>query len=236
MSELVEILTENRAVKGLIYPIEIKVYRDGVQIVPSSVTITVKNPDGTAQVEDVSMTITANIGTLTYTLDSAYTGTLWENAWMEVSYTDENSVTQKQIFYFDVVNNLLGVAVITANLQKLHPQLLDEIWSDQIPANYSPQIQAARMRVDRDLIDRDYRPDLLVDNAQTVVLVETKTMELICKDFFKQIDDRWHMLYMEYKEEYKSRLTTFKFTYDADGDTTVDEGEKKAFGQINLLR
>lgn len=236
MSELVEILTENMAVLGLVYPVEIKVYRDGTQIVPTAVTLTIKDPDGTVVIDEAAITPEVGVGTMSYNLAAASTDELWQYAWMELSYTDDVSETQKQIWYFDVVNNRLGVAVITANLEKLHPQLLDEIWSGQSPANYSPQIQAARVRVDRDLIDRDYRPDLLVDNAQTVVLVETKTMEIICRDFFKQIDDRWHLLYMTYKEEYEDRLTTFKFTYDADEDTMVDAGEKEAFGQLRTSR
>ncbi len=236
MSDLVEILTEDKAVKDLDYPIEVKIYRDGSQVIPTSVTITVKNPDGTAQVTAVAMSIEALVGTLTYTLTSTYTDTLWERAWMEISYTDDNSVTQKQIFYFNVVNVRLGVAVITAHLEKLHPQLLNEIWSDQSPANYSPQIQVAREDVDRDLVDRGFRPELLVDSKQTVELVRTKTLEIICKDFIKAIDDRWHILWMAYKEEYSDRLVKFKFTYDKDESISVDAGEEESFGQIELRR
>lgn len=235
MSDLVEILTENKAVLGLDYPIEIKIYRDGEQITPTSVTLTIKDPDGTVQVDETAITPNGN-GTMSYDLAAASTAALWENAWMELSYTDEASKTQKQIFYFDVVNNRLGCAVITADLEKLHPQLLDEIWSGQSPANFSPQIQVARADVDRDLVDRGFRPDLLVDSRQTMELVRSKTLENVCRDFIKQENDRWHILWMVYKTEYEDRLVKFKFTYDKDEDTMVDEGDKESFGQLQLER
>ena len=85
MSEKVEILTEDQAVKGLDYPIEVKVYEGGTQKVPSSATITVKDPSGTKQVEDQAMSVDEN-GTMTYTLSSSKTTKLWENAVIEISY------------------------------------------------------------------------------------------------------------------------------------------------------
>ena len=72
----VEILTEDQAVKALDYPIEIKVYEGGVQLVPSSATITVKDPDGKAQVESAAMSVDGN-GTMTYSLSSIYTCLLY---------------------------------------------------------------------------------------------------------------------------------------------------------------
>ena len=73
---------------------------------------------------------------MTYSLDSAYTATLWEAAIIEVEYTI-SSIVYKAKFLFDVVLNKLKCNVIDADLKNHFPALADEIWSVQ--NNYDKQ-------------------------------------------------------------------------------------------------
>lgn len=234
MSEKVEILTEDQAVKGLAYPIEVKVYEEGVQLIPSSATITVKNPDGTKQVEDQSMTIDSDTGTMTYSLTATYTAKLWENAIIEISYV-VSSVTYKAVFLFDVVLNKLKCSIIDEDLKGYFPKLKDELWDEQI--NYDPQIQEAFKIVKRDIKDKGKRPHMLIDGMQIRELIIFKTFEMIFFDFAKNEEDVWFMRYQTMKETYDNRFAKLNIKYDIDEDALIDEAEKKgALGQIDLER
>jgi len=233
MSEKVEILTEDQAVKGLDYPIEVKVYEGGTQKVPSSATITVKNPSGTKQVEDQSMSIDEN-GTMTYTFSSSKTTKLWENAVIEISYVI-SSVTYKAVFFFDVVLNKLKCSVIDADLKNYFPKLANLIWSEQ--QNYDKQIQEAFRLVKRDIKDKGRRPAMLIDGMQIRELIILKTFELIFFDFAKKEEDVWYLRYEEVKNGYRDRFDRLNILYDKDESGLIEEDEKKeVLGQIDLDR
>ncbi len=222
MSEKVEILTENEAVKSLAYPIEVKVYEAGVQLTPTSATITVKNPGGTAQVEDEAVTITS--GTMTYSLIATYTATLWENAIIELSYV-VSSVTYKAIFLFDVVLNRLKCNIIDQDLKDYMPALASDIWSVQ--TNYDKQIQEAFNIVKRDIKDKGRRPHMLIDGSQIRECLILKTFELIFFAFAKTEEDIWWNRYLMVKEKYEERFSKLVIKYDIDEDGLINDDEKK---------
>lgn len=233
MSEKVEILTENEAVKSLAYPIEVKVYEAGTQLVPTSGTITVKNPGGTAQVEDVAVSIDAN-GTMAYSLTTTYTGTLWENAIIELSYV-VSSVTYKAIFLFDVVLNRLKCNIIDTDLKDYFPALAAEIWSVQ--TNYDKQIQEAFNIVKRDIKDKGRRPHMLIDGSQIRECLILKTFDLIFFAFAKTEEDIWWNRYMMFKEKYDDRFSKLVIKYDTDEDGLIDGDERKiTISQAKLVR
>lgn len=232
MSEKVEILTENEAVKSLAYPIEVKVYEAGVQVTPTSATITVKNPGGTAQVEDQTVTITS--GTMTYSLTNTYTGTLWENAIIELSYV-VNSIAYKAIFLFDVVLNRLKCNIIDTDLKDYFPALAAEIWS--IQTNYDKQIQEAFNIVKRDIKDKGKRPHMLIDGSQIRECLILKTFELIFFAFAKTEEDIWWNRYMMVKEKYDDRFSKLVIKYDIDENGLIDSDERKVIvSQVKLVR
>lgn len=228
----VEILTENQAVKTYDYLIEVKVYEEGTQLVPSLATITVKDPSGSAQITDVDMAI-ASGGTMTYTLDSGYTAKLWEDAIIEVEYT-LSSVAYKAVFFFDVVLNKLKCSVIDADLQNHFPALIDEIWSG---STYDNQIQEAFRLVKRDIKNKGKRPTMLIDGEQIRELIITKTFEIIFRSFMKAEDDKFWLLYMEYKDIYSDKFKLLLIKYDESESGTIEESERrKSMGQTVFLR
>jgi len=229
----VEILTEDQAVKGLAYPVEIKAFDAGAQLVPTSAAITVKDPDGDEIVTAAAMTIDGN-GTMTYSLAATYTATLWENAVIEVSYV-VSSVTYKAVFLFDVVLCQLKPTVVDSDLQNYFPQLADEIWEHE--ANYDKQIQEAFRLVKRDVKDKGRRPAMLIDGMQVRELIILKTFELVFFEFAKNQEDIWWKRYEEMKGQYRERFDKLSIKYDEDEDQVIDEDEKAgALGQITLQR
>jgi len=234
MSAKVEILTEDQAVKNLAFPIEIKVYEGGSQLVPSSATITVKDPDGTKEVEDATVSIDAN-GTMTYSLTTTYTDTLWQDAVIEVSYVI-STVTYKAVFLFDVVLNMLKCSVIDDDLKKYRPQLADEIWTDE-QSNYDKQIQEAFKLVKRDIKNKGRRPAMIIDGMQIRELIIMKTFELIFFDFSKTEDDSWWVHYKEAQSLYASARDALTIHYDLDESGTLEAAERRGvLGQITLER
>lgn len=219
----VEILTDDQAVKGYAYPIEVKVYSAGTQIVPTSATIDIYDPDSTAVITDGTVGV-AVAGTMTYSLESTYLDTLWESARMEIDYVIA-TVHYKAVFFFDCVLNALKCSVIDADLKAYAPRLAAEIWSVQSPANYSVQILEAFSQVKRAIKDKGRRPHMLIDGAQVRELVILKALSMICFDLSRSTEDIWWARYLKLAEEYATAFSRLVVKYDSDesGDISSDE-------------
>lgn len=228
-----EILTEDQAVKGDDFPIEIKAYEAGAQLVPSSAAITIKDPDGSTIIDAAVMSISGP-GTMTYTLPAANTAILWEDAIIDIDYVI-SSVTYKCVRFFDVVLNALTPCIIDADLKEYYPELADEIWSGE--TNYNDQVIEAFKQIKRDLKNKGRRPSMLIDGSQLRTPLIHKTFEIIFRDFFKEIDDKWYVLMEIHEKKYKDEFAELAIKYDADEDGIIDKAERKSVaGQINLER
>jgi len=229
----VEILTENEATQGLPFPFEVKIYENGVQVVPTSATITVKSPSGETVIDEAEMTI-SQAGTLSYTISANLLSMLWENALIEVNYVAGDK-SFKSIFYFDVVICPLKPTVTDADLQTYFPQLGEEIWVGE--TNYDKQIQEAFRIIKRDIKNKGRRPSMLLDGSQVRELLIIKAFELIFFDFAKSEGDIWWKRYEEMKEKYKTAFENLLIKYDQDQDSLIDSTEKTtSLGQIVLER
>jgi len=230
----IERLTDDQAVKDVAYPIEVKVYENGVQVVPTSATITLKDPDGTAQVTAGTVSV-AVAGTMTYSLSATYTATLWENAIMEITYV-VSTVSYKAVFLFDVVLNALKCDVMDDDLKAYAPLIADDIWSGS--TTYYKQIDEAFRVVKRAIKDKGKRPHMLIDGGQVRELVILKSFCMICFDFSKSPEDIWWARYLKFKEEYDSAFASLIIKYDADESGTIEteDGEDTTLGQINFQR
>jgi len=230
----VEILTENQAVKGEDYPIEVKVYESGAQLVPDSATITVKDPDGSEYVEDQDMDVEAGVGTLTYTLTSTHTADLEEDCIIEVTYT-ASDVDYKAVFLFDIVLNILKPCIIDDDLKKYSPQIASEIWATQ--TSYDPQIQEAWKILYRDIKNKGRRPHMLIDGSQLRELHILKTFEITLFDFARSAESIHWEKYLAYKERYTDLFDALIIKYDEDEDGLIDADERAdSMGQITLER
>lgn len=229
----VEQLTEDQAVKTYDFPIEFKVHEEGTQLVPSSATITVKDPDGDEQVGDAAMVV-AVAGTMTYSLSSTYTAALWENAIIEIEYVI-STVTYKAVFFFDVVLNKLKCDVTDADLLNYEPDFAAEEWPSQ--DDYDPQIQEAFLDVKQDIKNKGKRPSLLIDGRQLRKTIIFKTLEIIFMAFAKSTEDVNWEKYLKYKTAYETQFAALVIKYDEDEDALIDEDEKaQLVSQVNFLR
>jgi hypothetical protein len=229
----VEVLTDDQAVEGYDYPIEIKVYSAGVQLKPSSATIVIKDSDGDEILASTAMTVNGTTGTMTYTLALAKLDTLWENALIEIEYT-VSSVKYRAVFFFDCVLNALKCNVTDTDLKAYAPLLADQIWSTE--TNYSTQILEAFRQVARAIKDKGRRPHMLIDGNQVRELVILRTLEMICFDFSKASEDIWWNKYQKYHEAFEAAFAKLIIKYDEDESGAIDTDEEEGLGQIDLLR
>lgn len=229
----VEILKEDEATRGLPFLIEIKAYENGVQIIPSSAVVTVKSPAGEKVIDSEEMSVDQS-GTMTYSVAGEKISELWENALIEVVYT-ENQKQYKSLFYFDVVICPLKPTVTDEDLKKYFPQLGEELWSGEL--NYDKQIQEAFRLIKRDIRDKGRRPAMLIDGMQVRELLIIKAFELIFFDFAKSEEDIWWKRYEEMKQKYKDQFERLVIKYDQNEDELIDWQEKTtSLGQITLER
>jgi hypothetical protein len=231
----VEVLTEDQAVRGLDYPIEIKVYAAGVQIKPSSATITVQGNDGSVWVNAAASTVNSSTGTITYTLDEDYTGTLAENCIIQIVYI-VSSVSYQGTFLFDVVIQPLRLNVIDADLTAYEPRLADGKWSSQ--TNFDAQIQEAFRVIKRDIKNKGKRPVLIIDGAQVRELIILKTFEIIFLSWIKATGDIFQVKQEKYYEKYGLALEAIILKYDENESGTIEAKyeDQEAFGQPMLRR
>lgn len=227
-----EILTDDQAVKGYDYPVEVKVYTAGVQVVPTSATIVIKDPDGDEVKASTAMSI-ATGGTMTSTVAKALLDTLWENAIIEIDYVVA-TVHSKAVFFFDCVLNALKCNIVDNDLKAYAPLLATLIWSTQ--TTYAPQKLEAFNIIKRMIKDKGHRPSMLIDGSQIRELLILKTFEMICFDFAKSKDDIWYARYEKYAEAFKMRFDALQIKYDEDESGTIDEEEGSGLGQIDLVR
>lgn len=228
MAKFTATLTEDQARKDADYPVEVTVYSDGASVTPSSATVTVTDPDGTDQIDAESMSIASNV--LTYTLDSAETDTLWENAFLKIDVTI-SSVVYRFTFIFDVVLNVLYPVISDTDLQGHYPKIDDDKFTDE--TSYTRQIEEAWIEVKRDIKNKGRRPHMLIDGSQLREVHLTRTLEIICDSFAKDEEDIWWTRKLEFKERYSRLMSEMIIKYDADEDGIITEDENLvSLGQI----
>jgi hypothetical protein len=215
-------LTEDQAVKDRDFPVEVKVYSAGTQVVPTAATVTVLDPDGTEIKAATAMSI-ALAGTLTYTVDELLLDELMEDAVLEIAFT-VSSVVYKATYLFDVVLNALYCNVTDDDLKAYFPKIADDLWASV--SNYSGQIDEAFKLIKRLIKDKGKRPAMLIDGSQVRELIIIKTFEMIFFNFSKSKDDVWWARYEKYAQLFGERFAGLVIKYDEDESGTIDGDEQ----------
>ena len=254
----VEKLTQDEAVLGYDYMVEVKIYEDNVLVVPDSATLTIKASDnnstsdvlglsfpGTIQkiVDAQAMTV-ADDGTLSYVVPAASMPSLAENCVIEIDYViitgdspDEVTTHNKAVFLFDIVNNALKCNVTDDDLKCYAPQIADDLWTGSgMPTSYSGTIAEAFRIVKRLIKDKGNRPTMILDGSQVREIIILKTLEMLCFDFSKSKDDIWWSRFSRYTELFQTRLDSLRIKYDSDQSGTIEKDEQELIGQVVLER
>ena len=231
-------LLNNEALWEASYTPEIIVSVDGVKTAPSSATLTLYNPSGTAVVTARACAINSTTKkiTATFTGGSALELNDYTENWrLLLSYeieVDSLAVTYQANFLFDVCKCVLVNPVTDDDLKELHPSIAGEIWSTQ--TTYTTQIEKAFTDIKRKLKERGRRPSMLIDGTQIKDLIICHTLELIFFDFAKSTEDIWWNRYLKRAEQFTADFGNLRIVYDSDDDGVIDSAA--TFGNINLSR
>ena len=83
--------------------------------------------------------------------------------------------------------------------------------------------------LNRDLIKRGRRPELVLDSYALIDMHIFKTLELVFKDASTYVGDgRYHELMSFYAAEYREEWTTIQFRYDRGQDGAIDDAQLEA--------
>lgn len=232
-------LSNNEALFEVSYTPEIIVSVDGVKTAPSSATLTLYNPSGTAIVtarDCVIDSITKKI-TAVFTGGDG-TGEISEKteSWrLLLSYeidVDSVAITYQANFLFDVCRFILVNPVTDDDLIELHPDLASNRWAGQ--TTFMPQIEKAFADIKRKLKERGRRPSMLIDGTQIKDLIICHALELVFFDFAKDIGDIWWNRHLKRAEQFAADFENLHIVYDSDESGTIDDVVH--FGNVNLSR
>tara|TARA_R110002124_G_scaffold48723_4_gene143586 strand:+ start:863 stop:1630 length:768 start_codon:yes stop_codon:yes gene_type:complete len=125
-----------------------------------------------------------------------------------------------------LVRHALFPLVKDSDLVARHNQLNDIRPSGL--SNWLEYIKTAWEILNRDLIKRGKRPELVLDSYAIFDLHIYKTLNLIFRDMTTFVGDgRYHEMAENYHEAYKQEFEVVQFHYDSDLDGDIDE-EKEA--------
>jgi hypothetical protein len=228
-------LLNNEALFEASYTPEIIVSVDGVKTAPSTATLTLYNPSGTAIVTARACTVNGTTKKIT----AVFTGgngtgeisTLTEDWRLLLNYTIASVVYQAN-FLFDVCRLILVNPVIDEDLLALHPDLASNRWASQ--TTFMPQIEKAFSDIKRKLKERGKRARMMIDATQIKDLIICHSLELVFFDFAKDIGDIWWNRYLKRAEQFAADFENLHIAYDSDESGTIDEVVR--FGNVNLSR
>ena len=126
-----------------------------------------------------------------------------------------------------LVRTILYPLVTDSDLIARHARL-EDIRPPSL-ANFSSYINTACEIINRDLLKRGKRPELVLDSYALIDMHIAKSLELICKDAITFIGDgRYNDLATMYGENYTEEWDVVQFRYDRSEDDDIEEGEKSA--------
>jgi hypothetical protein len=209
--------------------IRLSLYRSGVAVVPSSLTVTVLDPSQTAVVNAVTVTPAS---TSTYTVLAAITATAglgegWAVRW--------SATVDGQVFVYDrpaavvrrVVYPVISDLDIRAEWRYLDPTRADAI---TVTATWQAEIDAAWIEIQHRLIAAGRRPELVLTPSHLRMahlrLVGAKIHHYLAGRGAAHLADT--ATYLE--RQYEAAWAGISFQYDADDDGVSDDKRRTSAG------
>ena len=126
-----------------------------------------------------------------------------------------------------LVRNILYPMVTDSDLIARHARI-DDIRPPTMP-DFSTYIQTAWEMLNRDLIKRGRRPELVLDSYALIDMHIFKTLELVFKDATTYVGDgRYHELMTFYAASYREEWDIVQFHYDRGQDGAIDDAQREA--------
>lgn len=183
--------------------------------------------------------ITAPGSVPTYTLAAAATADealsdrwieRWDIEFVGIDPGANNPITRPVY----LVRNSVHPAITDVDLELLHSDLTD--LSDPDAGNFINQRGDAWDILNKMLIQKGNRPQLVVDDWQLRDLHRYLTLEIIFRDFSQSVGDgRYRELANEYASKAAAEFGLLTLAYDFDEDGRADAGEIKAANPVTYL-
>ena len=126
-----------------------------------------------------------------------------------------------------LVRNILYPMVTDSDLIARHARI-EDIRPPTLP-DFSTYIQTAWEMLNRDLIKRGRRPELVLDSYALIDMHIFKTLELVFKDATTYVGDgRYHELMTFYAASYREEWDIVQFHYDRGQDGAIDDAQREA--------
>lgn len=208
------------------------VYNAGVAVKPTSALISIWANDEEQKVTEATATISdSSPYNITYEASASVFDDYTENWRIRIDYIHGGN-TRYVSFFFDVVKNKIYCDVIQSDLEKLHPELNDDLHSGL--SNYQPFIDAAFDDVKTDIKAFGDRPVLMLDGSQVHRLILYKSLEKIFFDFSNSVDDISWEKHKKCISMYEKELGSLRLKYDRDQDEVAD-GIEKQYHDIRVI-
>jgi len=128
--------------------------------------------------------------------------------------------------------------VVDADLQKLHPDMTNNLWAGK--ENYRVTIQQAYDQVIFDLGTAGFSAALISNSTGNISwvkrVVSFMALLMIFRDFRSETGDRWDLLIDDYQKMYDKAIQSPVLDYDTDESGTIDEDEEDTEGEQELVR
>lgn len=207
--------------RGVDETLTLELYEDDgrTEVTPTAVEVAVYA--GSTLV--ATLTGTAGVQSTAALQGSATTGFVLSEEWLEVwSVTVAGVVHQVRRDAY-LVRHKLYPTVTVRDLLDRHPDLED------ITSDLQPFLRAAWLDLQRELIQRGNRPQLILSGGALFDPLRLRALHLIYDDADQAVgDERYARLASRYRDAYERALAKTTFRYDSDEDGTLEEGDDKA--------
>jgi hypothetical protein len=214
--------------RGLTTSLDITIYDDDGQTVlpPTAARISVYAGSITEPIIDDVVAVHA--ATSTYSLLAAATvdealSAEWQEHW---TLTIDGSAHEfRRTIY--LCRTVPVATLIDADLEDYHADILDHV--EPGTTTLEGYRAKAWAKIEKALIRRGRRPELVLDGWELTGAHAYKTLEIFFRDSAQSVgDERWKELSIEYRDMFDEDWRNINFNYDADEDGRVDEDQNLA--------
>lgn len=206
--------------RGVTTTLTLRILEDNglTEVTPTSVEVALYA--GSVLVD--TLTGSASDGVCSASLPGATTSAMaLSEEWLEVWSVTVSGVVHQVRREASLVRHVLYPVLSVSDLTDRHPDIADVVGGD-----LQPFIRAAWSDLQRELIRRGNRPQLILSAGVLFDPHLARTLQLVYTDADQSIgDDRYTRLASRYRDAYERALSSTAFRYDSDEDGTLEEGD-----------
>lgn len=107
----------------------------------------------------------------------------------------------------------------------------------KVTKGFAAKIEAAFEEVMMDVKSKGYRPALILESSELKIPILKKALAMVCRDFMREVGDKWDGLAIEYDKQYKDLFSKVVFQYDKNESGYISGEEKQQdLGSVRMRR